>query len=432
MLQNKGVSLWGGLECTVNRVGERYQDQLAYSGHDKRIEDLDLIASLGVRSLRYPVLWERCERAPTQPDFSWADRRLGRLAELGIDPIVGLLHHGSGPRHTSLLDAGFAPKLASYARRVAERYPWVTRFTPVNEPLTTARFSGLYGHWYPHGSDDRTFVTALLNQCKGVVLAMQAIREVNPEAKLVQTEDMGVTRATEGLAYQAEFENHRRWLSFDLLAGRVDDDHPLFGYLASAGASRRELDFFLAHPCKPDLVGLNYYVTSERFLDGRVELYPAALIGGNGRDAYADVEAVRVCTEGLLGATPLLREAFERYDRPVAITEAHLGCAPSQQIRWLEYIWNAAVTARELGADVRAVTVWALLGAYGWDKLVTQGACSYEAGAFDVSDGVARETALGTFVRALARGEHQPAELGWWEVEDRLLYEPHEAESRAA
>ena len=63
----------------------------------------------------------------------------------------------SGPRSTSLVDPAFAEGLAAFARAVAERYPWVEDFTPVNEPLTTARFSGLYGHWYPHGRDDLTF-----------------------------------------------------------------------------------------------------------------------------------------------------------------------------------------------------------------------------------------------------------------------------------
>ena len=32
----------------------------------------------------------------------------------------------------------------------------------MNEPLTTARFSGLYGHWYPHLNDD-AFVAKLDN-----------------------------------------------------------------------------------------------------------------------------------------------------------------------------------------------------------------------------------------------------------------------------
>ncbi|NJK72614.1 MAG: phospholipid carrier-dependent glycosyltransferase, partial [Synechococcaceae cyanobacterium SM2_3_60] len=54
------------------------------------------------------------------------------------------------------------------------------------------------------------------------VVGQQAIRQVNPAAKLVQTEDLGKNFSTPLLAYQAEFENQRRWLSFDLLCGRVD------------------------------------------------------------------------------------------------------------------------------------------------------------------------------------------------------------------
>src|SRR4051794_3544190 len=107
-----GLELWGGLECTVNRVGDAYVDQLERSGHARRLEDLDRIAALGVRALRYPVVWERT--APdglASVDWSWPDARLARLRELGIRPIVGLLHHGSGPRDTSLVDPTFPEKL---------------------------------------------------------------------------------------------------------------------------------------------------------------------------------------------------------------------------------------------------------------------------------------------------------------------------------
>ena len=73
------------------------------------------------------------------------------------------------------------------------RYPGVKRYTPVNEPLTTARFSALYGHWYPHARTDQTFVRALYHQCLATSLAMRAIREINPAAELVQTEDTART-----------------------------------------------------------------------------------------------------------------------------------------------------------------------------------------------------------------------------------------------
>jgi hypothetical protein len=79
---------------------------------------------------------------PDEFDFEWTDDRLSMLRERGIEVVGGLLHHGSGPHYTELLDPEFPAKLAHYAERVAERYPWIDMWTPVNEPLTTARFSG--------------------------------------------------------------------------------------------------------------------------------------------------------------------------------------------------------------------------------------------------------------------------------------------------
>ena len=143
--------LWGGFECTVNRLRDSYMDQMELSGHAHRESDLELLREIGFKAVRYPVLWERVAPNGLQDiDWSWSDRRLDKLRDLGIRPIVGLLHHGSGPRHTNLLDPRFPELFAEYARAVAERYPWVDAYTPVNEPLTTARFSALYGHWYPH------------------------------------------------------------------------------------------------------------------------------------------------------------------------------------------------------------------------------------------------------------------------------------------
>src|SRR5687768_296346 len=283
------LELWAGPECTVNRIGDAYQDQLIASGFAQRLDDLDRLASVGAKRLRFPLLWERTAPEPGVFDWAWSDARMDRMRELGLGVIAGLLHHGSGPRHTSLLDPQFPQKLAAYARAVAERYPHIAAYTPVNEPLTTARFSALYGLWYPHHRDDKSFVRALLNQVRATVLAMRAVREINSQAQLVQTEDLGHIESSPRLRYQAEFENLRRWLSFDLLTGRVDAQHPMRHYLRNHGASEQELQDLVDHPFPPDIVGINCYVTSERFLDERFWLYPHHMHGGNGREKYVDV-----------------------------------------------------------------------------------------------------------------------------------------------
>ncbi|HEX8833638.1 MAG TPA: sugar nucleotide-binding protein, partial [Abditibacteriaceae bacterium] len=294
--------------------------------------------------------------------------------------------------------------------------------------MTTARFSGLYGHWYPHGRDALTFARALAGQCRAVALAMQAVREFNPQAKLIQTDDLGKTHSTPKLAYQAEFENERRWLSYDLLCGRVNNRHAMRQHLKDAGLPESEIDWFRSNPCPPDVIGINHYLTSERFLDHRTNRYPREFHGGNGHHKYADVPAVRVCAEGLAGTRTILQEVWQRYGLPVAITEAHLGCTREEQMRWLLDVWDAAQDVRSGGADIRAVTAWSLLGAYDWDSLVTRGDGHYEPGVFDMRGGTPRPTALAGVLKDIAAGrktEHPACEVpGWWRRTERLHFPP--------
>jgi len=420
------LELWSGVECTIVRLGDEYRDQTKETGHDRRPEDIDLIKDMGVTTVRYPILWEAI--APERPDkldFTWADERLAMLRERGIEVIGGLTHHGSGPKYTELLDPEFPEKLADYAARVAARYPWITKWTPVNEPLTTARFSALYGHWYPHTKDKKLFLRALFNECRGTLLAMRAIRAHIPSAELVQTEDLGKTFSTAPLRYQAQHENERRWLSLDLLTGRVTRKHNWYASFVAAGVSEAALDEMAGGEGTPDLLGINHYLTSERFLDHRTHLYPGHEIGGNGRDTYIDAEAVRVKRlEADTGIGPRLREAWARYGIPIAITEVHHGCHRDEQLRWFAEVWKTAGVLRAEGMDLRAVTLWSTFGNVDWRFLLTQRNGLYDTGPFDVRGGKPRETVIAKAAKAYGHGQNfdHPAldSPGWWRRPPRL------------
>lgn len=420
---NAPLELWGGAECTLNRVHSRTYDQLALTGHGDRLDDLDRFAAMGLKTLRIALLWERIETSPGVCDWTWADAAMARLRTLKVRPIVGLVHHGAGPVWADLTQDGFAHGLAEHAARVVERYPWVTDWTPVNEPLTTARFSCLYGLWHPHQTEEAAFWSALLTQIEATALAMRAIRRVVPGARLIQTEDHGRTYATAPCADQARFENDRRLMTWDLLCGRVSDGHPLHAHLAGFGLTRR-LAALSAAPTPPDVIGMNHYVTSDRFLDHRLERYPTYLHGGNDRIAYADTEAVRAVVDWTPGWRRELVALHARYGLPVAVTECHLGCDPAQQAAWLDECWSDALAARKAGVPVEAVTVWALAGSTGWDRLLTQDGGAYEPGVLDASRPGAPETPLAETVRRLASGRPSalPRSLtGWWRRPDRLL-----------
>jgi dTDP-4-dehydrorhamnose reductase len=414
----------------VNRVGDQWFDQTVRTGHHDRLEDLDRFADMGIKALRYPVLWERVSpEAPDRFDWRWTDERLPRIRKLGMRPIAGLTHHGSGPHWTSLVADNFAEGLALHARAVAERYPWVDAYTPVNEPLTTSRFSALYGHWYPHLRDESAWFIALLNQIDATRLSMREIRKVNPHAQLIQTEDLGHTLSTPQLAYQAEYENNRRWLTWDLLTGKVTPGHPFWDRLADFGLEDR-VRAIADDPCPPDVVGVNHYLTSERFLDHRFTRYPEHVRGRNFHQTYADVEAVRVADPGPLGLEKLLEQTWERYGLPIAVTESHNGCTREDQMRWIHEAWDSALQLRERGVPIQAVTSWALLGGYDWSRLLVRADGHYEPGPFDLrsDDGQPKPTAIVGMLRTLATGEGELSPVlgqpGWWRRDIRYVYPP--------
>jgi dTDP-4-dehydrorhamnose reductase len=423
------LAVWGGIECTRVRIGAKHRDQILETGHEARLDDLPAFAALGIKTLRYPVLWEKvAPKRNDEFDWNWHDERLSFMQNNGIEPIAGLLHHGGGPAYTSLLSPEFPASFARYAEQVARRYPWIERYTPINEPLTTARFSGLYGHWHPHRRNIRTFLHILVNQCKAIRLAMTVIRHVNPAAQLVQTEDVGKAFATQALRRQADYENERRWLSLDLLAGRVDATHSWRAIFQRHGIEQSDLELFADGKSTPDIIGFDHYLTSERYLDERVAKYPAHLHGR--RRGYVDLDAARVeFSTNDLGPKARLRELWARYKSPIAITEVHHEGTRDEQLRWLVEVWKSAHEVRAEGADIRAFTVWSLLGAVDWNSLLTEKNDYYESGAFDIRAPTLRTTAIGQAVKCLSqtgRYDHPVLDIeGWWRRPDRYHLTPN-------
>jgi len=176
------------------------------------------------------------------------------------------------------------------------------------------------------------------------------------------------------------------------------------------------------------VIGVNHYLTSDRFLDHRTWRYPPDRVGGNGAGAFADVEAIRVLApppEGLEGA---LRETWNRYGIPLAVTEVHNGCTREEQLRWIADAWNVCLALQAEGVDLRAMTAWALFGSQGWNTLLTAEGI-YESGAWDVRSGKPRLTGVGRLLAALGADASAPLAPaiegpGWWQRDQRLLHAP--------
>jgi dTDP-4-dehydrorhamnose reductase len=140
------------------------------------------------------------------------------------------------------------------------------------------------------------------------------------------------------------------------------------------------------------------------------------------------VEAVRAWPGGIVGHRDLLLRAWHRYGLPLALGEVHLGCTREDQLRWVLEAWRGCLDARAQGADVRAMTLWSLLGAFDWNRLVLEENGFYEPGVYDVRGPRPRETALAKVARSLSSGRapRQPIldEEGWWRRPSRILWGP--------
>ena len=116
------------------------------------------------------------------------------------------------------------------------------------------------------------------------------------------------------------------------------------------------------------MIGFNHYLTSERFLDHRLPRYPG--LSRAGRPRYLCRPRGGAGEPGArAGLAPRLREAWDRYGIPIAITEIHHGCTATSSCAGSPRSGDRERLAHE-GVDVRARDAWSLFG-IDWRCLLT-------------------------------------------------------------
>ncbi len=97
-------------------------------------EDIDRVADLGVKMLRYGIPWYRVNPAPGVFDWSWTDEVLDYIVGTkGLTPIIDLMHYGT----PLWLDNHFVN--ASYPRPGGRVRLGVRRAVRVDRSATTPR-----------------------------------------------------------------------------------------------------------------------------------------------------------------------------------------------------------------------------------------------------------------------------------------------------
>jgi hypothetical protein len=79
----------------------------------------------------------------------------------------------------------FQDRYLAFMEAFVERYPWVTHFTVINEPVFTTWFCARQGIWHPRRRGDDAFVRMLNDVCKTICTISNMLIDRVPGLTLV-------------------------------------------------------------------------------------------------------------------------------------------------------------------------------------------------------------------------------------------------------
>jgi beta-glucosidase len=358
LLKSSDFHWLAGIEDTFitapSKKTGRTLDEYELTEHYQRWqEDIGLLAELGLRSARYGIPWHRINPAPGKWDFTWADRPLERLLEVGIDPVVDLVHYGLPSWiEGAFLAADFPQYMAEYAERIGERFRGrIHAYTPLNEPRVTAWYCGKLGWWPPFQRGWGGFLRVMLGVCRGIVCTVKALERVDPEIVFAHVDATDLYEATElELAGEAERRQELVFLALDLVSGRVRPGHALYDWLLERGVDEADLDWFQEQAVALDLIGINLYP-----LFSLKRLVRSAR-GLRIRMPYASADIV----------DRLAELYWRRYQRPLFISETASEGSLKRRHAWLEESVAAVARVRSRGIPLIGYTWWPLFALVTW------------------------------------------------------------------
>jgi beta-glucosidase/6-phospho-beta-glucosidase/beta-galactosidase len=361
-----------GIECSNPTVkgrngrGRIRRDLLEECGHyDCWQEDLALVKDLGLQVLRYHLPYHKTHLGPGKYDWEFADQVMAEMQRLGITPILDLMHFGVPDWLGDFQNPELPIHFAAYAEAVAQRYPWVRYYTPVNEIYVTARFSAKDGVWNECLKSDKAFVTAMKHCVAASILANHAIARARPDCVIVQSESAEYIHEVRAAPSQKiKMENKLRFLSLDLLyAHPFDSDVAIYAF--DNGLSREEYEWFMAgEPPGYQVMGNDYYGRNEHIV----------LPDGSKMEG-----------EDVLGWYQITREYYDRYKKPVMHTETNVADAEDAS-KWLWKQWINVLRMRSDGVPVLGFTWYSLTDQVDWD-IALEHKCGVvnECGLFDLN-----------------------------------------------
>ena len=326
-----------GFECSTFLWRDKGRRDLSQETQHTSHADADyrLLHELGIAVAREGIPWPQVDRGARRYDFACIDPLIAAMNAAQILPIWDLCHYGY-PDDADPWHPDFAARFADYCRAAAEHVCARVRgphfFTPINEITFWGFAGGEWGWIAPFGDTKAQRLRLRDVLCRAAIAGVKAIREVDPEARMVHVEPVIRVVAPDDrpdLAEAARIEmEDDACHAWDVLAGKAN---PEFG-----GA-----------PEVLDIVGANCYSFGQ--MEYR-EHGPHQALG-------PDDPRIRPLCE-------LLSKVWQRYRRPMIIAETS-GLHDGRE-EWLKDVMEEALAAVDEGIDLHAICLFPAVDMPDW------------------------------------------------------------------
>jgi hypothetical protein len=338
---NPFESFWmAGYECTdqLNAFGHRV-DFLHLTGHYELMnEDYQRLQPFSIRTVREGIRWSFVEKTPYVYDWSTVEYMMDSAKANGIQQVWDICHFGY-PDDLTPLHPLFARRFAAVCRAFVLFY----RSQEPNRPLIVTPINEVsFISWL--GGDARGTAPYCVGQgwevkyhlMKAYIEGVAAMREVDPTVRILTTEPLvqivPPLHPTEEQVRDAAISHEHQFQILEMLSGRMC---PELG----------------GRPEYLDILGFNYYYNNQWIL-------------GTGSFLYWKNTGDEPRWRSL---SSLLKEAHERYDRPIALTETSHPLEDRPE--WISSVGEQAALLIDQGVPLWGICLYPIVDRPDWDHL---------------------------------------------------------------
>ncbi|MBV9963114.1 MAG: amine oxidase [Parafilimonas sp.] len=370
-------SFWmAGYECSdkLNAFGNRV-DFLNITRHfDFIYEDYSLLRDFNITTVREGIRWSFVEKQPYKYDFSVVAEMIKAAKYCGIQQVWDLCHFGF-PDDLTPLHPKFARRFAASCTAFLEFYRSINSsetlvITPINEVSFISWLGGEACGTAPYCNGFGWQVKYKL--MKAYIEGVAALKSIDDNVMILSSEPLvnmvPPENATEEQIINATIQHQHQFQAMDILCGRVCP----------------ELN---GDPDYLDIIGLNYYYNNQ-WISGTTNFL------GWG-DEPKDVRWRPLSS--------LVTEVYERYNKPLAITET--SHPKEHRPNWITDITEQLANILNNNIPLTGVCIYPIIDRPDWDNLVTW----HNSGLWDIQNvnGVLKRVLHEPFATALLQSQQK-------------------------